>query len=124
MTESLKDYKEIFQTRKLVQLYAAAELLEKNEIQFFMQEKSADDVRLAMPFEKFMKPGNLYSIFVHEETVREAENILSNLPDLTGTKPDLWEILSNETKNRKKIAPWWLFLILLVGVAMIYFVSK
>ena len=124
MTESLKDYKEIFQTQKLVQLYAAAELLEENEIQFFMQEKSADGVRIAMPFEKFMEPGNLYSIFVHEETVKESESILSNLPDLTGTKPNIWEMLSNETKDRKIIVPWWLFLILLVGVVMVYFVNK
>ncbi len=124
MSESLKDYSEIFQTRKLVELYAAVELLEKNEIQFFMQEKSADGVRIAMPFEKFMDPGNLYSIFVHEETVKESENILSNLPDLTGTKPNIWEILSKETNNQKKIDPRWFFLILLVVVVIVYFASQ
>jgi hypothetical protein len=124
MSESLKDYREIFQTRKLVELYAAVELLEKNEIQFFMQEKSADGVRIAMPFEKFMDPGNLYSIFVHEETVNESKNILSNLPDLTGTKPNIWETLSNETNNRRMKVPWWFFLIILVVVMIVYFVSN
>ena len=124
MSESLKDYREIFQTRKLVELYAAVELLEKNEIQFFMQEKSADGVRIAMPFEKFMDPGNLYSIFVHEKTVKESQNILSNLPDLTGTRPNLWDILSKETNNRKKIVPWWILLILFVIMVIVYFVSK
>jgi len=116
MAEPLKDYREILITRKLVELYAAAEILEEREIQFFMQEKSADGVRIAMPFEKFMEPGNVYSIFVHEETVKESENILSTLPDLTGIKPNIWEILSKETNNQKKIVPWWFFLILLVIV--------
>ena len=124
MTEPLKNYRAILKTRKLVELYAAAELLEEKEIQFFMQEKSAEGARIAMPFEKFMEPGNLYSIFVHEKTVKESQNILSNLPDLTGTRPNLWDILSKETNNRKKIVPGWIFLILFVIMVIVYFVSK
>ncbi|MGD8520319.1 MAG: hypothetical protein PVF56_04170 [Desulfobacterales bacterium] len=124
MAEIVEGYIEIFKTRKLFELYAAASLLEEKDVSFYMQETSAEGVRIAMPFQKFMEPGNLYSIFVPEKTVIESKNILSNLPELTGTKPQVWEILSGEKKHFQKKVPGWAFLILLVLGLMMYFVIK
>ena len=124
MGETVEGYIKVFKTRKLFELYAAAGLLEDKDMSFYMQETSADGVRIAMPFQKSMEPGNLYSIFVPEKSVIESKNILSNLPDLTGTKPQVWQKLSAEKNHFQKKVPGWLFLILLVLVLMIYFVIK
>ena len=124
MDEIVEGYIKVFKTQKLFELYAAASLLEEKDISFYMQETSADGVRIAMPFQKFMEPGNLYSIFVPEKSATESKKILSNLPDLTGTKPQIWQMLSTQKNNFQKEIPVWLFIILLVLVLMIYFVIK
>jgi hypothetical protein len=124
MDEIAEGYIEVFKTRKLFELYAAASLLEEKDVSFYMQETSADGIRIALPFQKTMEPGNLYSIFVPEKSVVESKTILSNLPDLTGTKPQTWEILSEEKNRFQKKVPGWVYLILLVLVLMVYFVIK
>ena len=124
MDEIVEGYIEVFKTRKLFELYAAASLLEEKDMSFYMQETSADGVRIALPFQKTMEPGNQYSIFVPKKSVVESKNILSNLPDLTGTKLQIWQMLSNKKNHFEREIPGWVFLILLVLVLMIYFVIK
>jgi hypothetical protein len=52
MDKIVEGYIKVFKTRKLFELYAAASLLEEKDMSFYMQETSADGVRIALPFQK------------------------------------------------------------------------
>ena len=105
----------ILRTGKTHEHDMAVNALKDRGIPFYKEQETCSGLRLAMPFQSFMGPGEYYSILVPEQAADDAKNILSELPiDLT-TEPDVWHFRPNQKVKRF----WKIFIWINLGIALL-----
>jgi len=103
----MDDHMPIFKTGKLYELDMASDLLSEKGIPFYKECENAAGLRLAMPFQPVMGPGQWYSILVHKDIAAKAREELNNLPFEITTNPGIWHFGASETvKKFWRMSAW------------------
>ena len=118
MNDDKRKFVCILKTGKLYEHDIASSALEKEKIPFYKQLETSSGLRLAMPFQPSMGPGNWYNIFVHPKNADRAKAILNELPIELTTNPDVWHFGPSE--RNKKI--WRIFIWLCLGVSVLFLI--
>ena len=107
----------IFKTGQLYELDMASNLLSENGIPFYKENVNSAGLRLAMPFQPIMGPGEWYSILVHKDIAENTKELLSTLPFEITTEPSIWDFNEN-LKSKKR---WKFFILILLFVSALFF---
>jgi len=104
----------ILKTGKRYELDMATNALTEASIPYYTQEDDSSGVRLAMPISTSMEPGMWWTIFVPEEAVSRAREVIERLPFETKTNPDIWDFGPSKKVKRGFTIYTWIILTLLL----------
>jgi hypothetical protein len=108
----MDDHVRIFKTGKLYELDMASHLLSDRGIPFYRESENSGGLRLAMPFQPVMGPGQWYSILVHKDNADRAKDELNNLPFEITTNPDIWNFGPSATIKKFWRMGTWIYLLI------------
>ncbi|MCJ7546425.1 MAG: hypothetical protein MUP30_06315 [Deltaproteobacteria bacterium] len=108
----MNDHIRIFKTGKLYELDMASHLLSGKGIPFYRESENSGGLRLAMPFQPVMGPGQWYSILVHKDNAAKAKDELNNLPFEITTNPDIWHFGPSEAVKKFWRMGTWVYLLI------------
>ena len=91
---------QVMRTGQLYKLDMADAALRDARVPHFTREETASGLRVAMPAAPSMGPGTWWAILVPEECAEDARHILSDLPFVITTTPDVWECLPEGRKRK------------------------
>ncbi len=119
MGNKSRDHIVILKTGKLHELDMATNLLSEKEIPFYKECENSSGLRMAMPFQPSMGPGEWYSVLVHKNIEDKAKEELKNLPFEITTEPDIWNFGANE-KSKKG---WRIYAWILLLAGLLFFIQ-